>query len=232
MSARLESMRAERRRAQALSGLRGLARAPDTGAPSTVSTTVDVLGAAGAQPQEHCDLCGRDVPPEHRHMLDLEQRAIVCSCEACWALRSGEEQFAPVGHRTLWLEDFDMPDDLWASLGIPIGLAFFMHSSVTECVVALYPSPAGATESELRFETWMALRERNPVLAGLEPDAEALIVNRMGDRHQYAIAPIDRAYELVGLIKSRWEGISGGRGVEQAVERYFDALRDAAGTPA
>ena len=39
-----------------------------------------------------------------------------------------------------------------------------MHSSVTDCVVAMYPSPAGATESELHFETWNRLVEMNPVL--------------------------------------------------------------------
>ena len=37
---------------------------------------------------------------------------------------------------------------------IPIGLAFFMRSSVSGGVVAFYPSPAGATESELSLEAW------------------------------------------------------------------------------
>ena len=103
-----------------------------------------------------------------------------------------------------------------------------MHSSVTDCVVALYPSPAGATESELHFETWRELRVLNPVLDELEQDAEALIVNRLSDPPSYAIAPIDRAYMLVGLVKSRWEGISGGAGVDEAVAGFFDELRSAA----
>ena len=33
--------------------------------------------------------------------------------------------------------------------GLPIGLAFMIRSSVSGGIVALYPSPAGATESEL-----------------------------------------------------------------------------------
>jgi hypothetical protein len=33
---------------------------------------------------------------------------------------------------------------------------------------------------------------------------------------------------LVGLVKSVWEGISGGAGVEKAIEGYFDELRAAA----
>ena len=103
-----------------------------------------------------------------------------------------------------------------------------MHSTVTNCIVAMYPSPAGATESELHFETWSRLVEMNPVLRELESDAEGLIVNRTSDPHQFAIAPIDRCYMLVGLIKAAWEGISGGAGVEQAIARYFDELREVA----
>ena len=48
-------------------------------------------------------------------------------------------------------------------------------------MVALYPSPAGATESELHFASWSRMVELNPVLAALEPDIEGLIVNRLSD---------------------------------------------------
>ena len=204
---------AGRRRALMVSGLRGLAK-PEPPPP-----------APAADAQERCDLCRTTVPPDHRHMLNLYERQIVCVCEACWALRSGDTEFRPTGNRTLWLADFRLPEEIWAQFRIPIGLAFFMHSSVTNCIVALYPSPAGATESELHFATWKRLAEMNPVLKELEPDAEALIVNRMADEPAYAIAPIDRCYMLVGLVKASWEGISGGSGMEDAVERYFDDLR-------
>jgi hypothetical protein len=69
------------------------------------------------------------------------------------------------------------------------------------------------------------------VIDQLETDAEALVVNRMSDPAQYAIAPIDQCYALVGLIKSRWEGISGGSAIETAVPEFFAALRRRA-TPA
>jgi hypothetical protein len=229
MSERLDAMVNGRKRARGVAGLRGLANGAAV-RPAPPLTMIDVMGqAAQALPNEEaCDLCGRGVPEEHRHMLDLEERRIVCTCEGCWALRSGEPRFAPVGHRTLWLEDFALPEDVWASFGVPIGLAFFMFSSVTSCVVAMYPSPAGATESELHFADWQRLTELNPVLETLEPDCEALIVNRMADPPLFAIAPIDRAYELVGLIKRHWDGISGGAAVETAVAGYFEGLRAAA----
>lgn len=174
---------------------------------------------------ERCDLCNTSLPDDHRHLLHLQERRIVCSCEACWALHSGDAEYRPAGMRTLWLPEFELDQELWGRFQIPIGLAFLMRSSVTSGLVAFYPSPAGATESELSLEAWEALVARNPVLDQLESDAEALIVNRLTDPGQYAIAPIDQCYALVGLIKSRWEGISGGDALTQAVPEFFDGLR-------
>ena len=206
---------AARKRAQIVSGLRTMARTPASRAAPN--------GAAGAT--ETCDLCGIAIPEDHRHLLHLVERRIVCTCEACWGMRAGEGDYRPTGQRTLWLSELEVPDDLWASFQIPIGLAFFMRSTVTECVVAMYPSPAGATESELHFESWSRMLELNPVLARMEPDIEGLIVNRLADPAAYVIAPIDRCYELTGTVKASWEGISGGRGVEEAVGRFFETLR-------
>ena len=138
-------------------------------------------------------------------------------------MRSGEGDYRPTGNRTLWLPGLDVPDDLWASFQIPIGLAFFMESTVTACVVAMYPSPGGATESELHFDSWSRMRELNPVLEGLEPDIEGLIVNRLSDPPIYVIAPIDRCYALTGTIKAHWEGISGGAGGRGGGQRVLRA---------
>jgi hypothetical protein len=172
-----------------------------------------------------CELCPIGIGEDHRHLLHLVERRIVCVCETCWSLRSGDPEFRPPGSRTLWLEDFAMADEIWAAFQIPIGLAFLMRSSVSGTIVALYPSPVGATESELDLTVWDALCEANPILDQMEPDAEALIVNRTGDEHQYAIVPVDQCYRMVGLIKSRWEGITGGRGVEDAVGEFFERVR-------
>jgi hypothetical protein len=218
-----------RRRARVVSGLRGLAR-PGPAVPERAPGAVPAPPAPGPEAAAHaaaerCDLCGVTIPDDHRHLLHLVERRIVCSCEACWAMRSGEGDYRPTGNRTLWLPDLELPDDVWAGFQIPIGLAFFMESTVTECIVAMYPSPAGATESELHFESWIRMRELNPVLNGMEPDIEGLIVNRMAEPAMYLIAPIDKCYALTGTIKAHWEGISGGSGVERAVAGFFEALR-------
>jgi hypothetical protein len=201
-------------RAQAVARMRGLAQSGATRDSETPRTTV-----------ERCDLCNTTLPDDHRHMLHLVDRRIVCTCEACWALYSGNAEYRPTGMRTVWLEDFCCAPETWAAFQIPIGLAFFMRSTITQTVVAFYPSPAGATESELTLEAWEALVAANPVLQELDSDAEALVVNRMSDPPQYAIVPIDQCYGLVGLIKSRWEGISGGSAIETAVPEFFAGLR-------
>jgi hypothetical protein len=210
-----------RQRADSMSALRKLAR-PQAPAPARAPTVVELPD------EERCEVCARGIPAEHRHLLNLEERQINCVCDTCWALQSGEARFIPVGNRTLWLDEFQLPEHIWATFRIPIGLAFFMHSSVTDCVIAMYPSPAGATESELHFANWNALVELNPVLEALEPDAEALIVNRMADPPVCAIAPIDRCYMLVGLVKTSWQGISGGPLVEERIQGFFEELRASA----
>ncbi len=174
-----------------------------------------------------CELCPSGVSADHRHLLHLDERRILCVCETCWSMRSGDPEYRPTGSRTLWLEDFAMPDDVWAAFDIPAGLAFMMRSGVSGGIVALYPSPVGATECELDLGAWDRLTEANPVLERLEPDAEALIVNRLGREAggEYVIAPIDQCYRLVGVIKEGWEGISGGDAVDVAVDGFFSRLR-------
>jgi hypothetical protein len=228
---------AARRRAQLVSGLRGIVRpAAPAGTPPGPLDSPEGANASGDRgipgaDGDICDLCGITIAERHRHLLHLVERQIACACESCWNVRSGDPEYRPAGNRTLWLPDLDVPDDLWASFQIPIGLAFFMDSTVTACVVALYPSPGGATESELHFESWRRMRELNPVLDGLEPDIEGLVVNRLSDPPAYAIAPIDQCYALTGAIKMSWQGISGGPAVEDAVAQFFDGLRSE-GVPA
>ncbi|MDX6401928.1 MAG: hypothetical protein QOF27_2534 [Gaiellaceae bacterium] len=172
---------------------------------------------------EHCDLCGVEIPPDHRHLLHLEERRIACSCEACRALLQGDSPWRPTGTRTLWLNDLVFSDEVWGRFGIPIGLAFFL-TRASGGVVALYPSPAGATESELDLDAWAELVSANPGLQNLEPEIEGLIVNRLSEPQQYAVAPVDECYRLVGLIKTAWQGISGGPSVGAAVESFFSEL--------
>jgi Fe-S cluster biogenesis protein NfuA/nitrite reductase/ring-hydroxylating ferredoxin subunit len=194
---------------------------------------VSVETAADAHESAGCELCPSGLSVDHRHLLNLDERRIVCVCETCWSVHSGDAEYRPSGSRTLWLDDFEMPEDVWADFDMPTGLAFLMRSSVTGSMIALYPSPAGATECELPLDAWDRLVARNPVLDRLEPDAEALVVNRLakaggGDGGLYVIVPIDQCYRLVGAIKESWEGISGGDAVDACVRAMFTTMRERA----
>jgi len=184
---------------------------------------------APVEETEKCEICGNSVADDHRHLLELNERRILCACEPCIAMKAGLDSYCPVGTRILWLDDFQFSDELWAAFQLPVGLAFFLRSTGTNTVVALYPSPAGATECELHLESWQKLVELNPILNDLEADGEALVVNRMSGEHQHAIVPIDECYRLVGLIKSTWEGISGGDAISNAVPKFFTYVRHKAG---
>ena len=212
--------------------LRGRARPMTGGAVPAVRRLRQLAQARPPSPvssapragDDHCDLCGVVIDPDHRHLLHLVDRRIMCACEPCFAMRAGDAELRPAGTRVLFLDDFVLDDDLWAKFQIPIGLAFFLLRERGQGVVALYPSPAGATESELHLAAWDELVAANPILRELEAEVEALIVDRISEPRRCVIVPIDRCYELVGMIKSRWEGISGGRAIDDAVAEFFTAL--------
>jgi hypothetical protein len=126
------------------------------------------------------------------------------------------------------LDDFRLSDAEWDALGIPIGLAFFFFSTPEGRILALYPGPAGPTESLLTLDAWTGLVARNPFLADLEPDVEALLVNRVNGANEYYVMPIDRCYALVGLIRTHWQGIAGGEEVWEAIGSFFASLREPA----
>ena len=175
-------------------------------------------------PDEQCDLCAEPIAPEHRHLLDLESRRLLCACRACSILfdRSGAGggHYRLIPDRVVALEDVGLDDATWQGFGIPVDMAFFFHSSAAGRVVAFYPSPLGATESLLDLDAW-----DDRLLAGLEPDVEALLVNRTRGRREHWIVPVDRCYELVGLVRTHWSGFTGGDEVWQALDEFFDRLR-------
>jgi hypothetical protein len=123
-----------------------------------------------------------------------------------------------------------LPDTAWEGLHLPIDLAFFLYSTPAGRVIALYPSPAGATESLVALEAWQTLTEDNPELRDFEPDVEALLVNRTkGARACYRVG-IDECYKLVGLIRAHWRGLSGGSQVWDVIGRFFADLKERTGS--
>lgn len=50
----------------------------------------------------------------------------------------------------------------------------------------------------------------NSVLDSMQPDVEALLVDRIDSTPFYCFAPIDVCFELAGAIRKQWRGLSGG----------------------
>ena len=118
-----------------------------------------------------------------------------------------------------------MSDAEWESLSLPINLAFFFFNTPSQKMVAMYPSPAGATESLLPLAAWSSLVRQNPLLEEMQADVEALLVNRVGEKRDYFLAPIDKCFELVGTIRMHWRGLSGGEEVWRAIDEFFARLK-------
>jgi hypothetical protein len=180
---------------------------------------------------EQCELCSAPLAPDHAHLVELAQRRLTCACDACAVLFSNQvaSNYRRVPRRVQYLADFRLSDIAWAALQLPIELAFFLHSTPAGRVVALYPSPAGATEALVDPGAWAALVEDNPVLQTLEPDVEALLVNRIGAAREYFRVGVDNCYKLVGLLRQTWRGLSGGPLVWGEIAGFFADLRERSG---
>jgi len=180
---------------------------------------------------EVCELCATPLGPMHRHLLELPKHRILCACDPCAILfvDNARQLYRRIPRDVRRLDHFQMDDQEWDSLLIPIKLAFFVNSSVAGKVVAQYPSPGGAMESSLDLEYWDAIVNRNPVLHQFAPDVEALLVNRIASPPQYYRAPIDHCYRLVGIIRSHWRGLSGGSEFWKQIDEFFQLLSRATG---
>jgi hypothetical protein len=187
------------------------------------------VAAAAREAEEQCELCSEAIAPLHRHLLDLHSRRLLCACRACSILfdspAAGSGHYRLVPAECRYLEGFELDDALWQSLRIPVDMAFFFESSAADRVAAFYPSPVGATESLLELPAWEELASRNPILRELAPDVEALLVNRARGAREHWVVPVDRCYELVGLIRSGWKGFGGGHEVWEQIGEFFDRLR-------
>jgi hypothetical protein len=181
-----------------------------------------------AQVEEKCELCGAPISAEHRHMLDLESRELMCACRACSTLfdrgAAGGGHFRLVGDRRLSLDELELDDLTWERLRIPVDIAFFFHSTRDGRVMAFYPSPMGPTESQLELDAWEQIAAANPVLATMEADVEALLVNRSHGARRQWLVPIEDCYALVGLIRLSWKGLSGGSEVWKQIATFFAGL--------
>jgi hypothetical protein len=177
---------------------------------------------------ERCELCGTGLASTHEHGLALPSRQLLCLCKACAILtpEGPEGRYRCIPRRIQFLPDFRMTEWQWDRLQIPVALAFFYRNSTIGKVAAGYPSPAGLIESLIEQEAWEALIADNPSLEAMTPDVEALLVNRIGSRNEYFILPMDHCFRLIGLMRARWHGLSGGDDAHKEMEEFFAWLKE------
>lgn len=188
-----------------------------------VGTPVPAPAPVPSEVVEHCELCGKVAGPEHGHVVDTENRALKCVCRPCYLLFTEEAgRFRAVPDRFLTGQRLTSAE--WESLGIPVGSAFFLRSGPQ--VTAFYPSPAGATECLLNLDAWASLAETRPLLAAARPEVEGILI-RDGECF---LVPIDRCYELVGLVRMYWKGFDGGTEAHEAIDSFFATIRARAGS--
>jgi hypothetical protein len=172
-------------------------------------------------------MCAESISEEHQHVVNLESRALMCTCRGCYLLFTAEQaqlRYRAVPDRYLSFPEFSFGACEWDELQIPVGLAFLFHNSVQDRIVAFYPGPAGATESELSLDAWQRIAGVNPRLGQLRPDVEALLLRGASRDHPgYSahVVPIDTCYELVGRLRSLWRGFDGGAEAQAAIEAFF-----------
>lgn len=185
--------------------------------------------SSGTLVEQRCELCGAAIRIDHRHLMQVVERRLLCCCQVCAILFGNDTEelyrLVPTHSRLLAATEFSLTDAQWEAFQIPIDMAFFFNSTPQSRVVAFYPGPAGVTESLLDLSAWEELRAANPVLAELEPDVEALLINRAHGARDYYKVPIDRCYALTGIIRLQWRGLTGGTEAWTAIRGFFSDLQ-------
>jgi len=219
--------------------------------PPGLRRFLDQTRAPKPTPGERCEMCGEPIAPEHSHVVNIQNRALMCTCRGCYLLfthtGAAQGKYRAVPDRHLYDPAFTLSDAVWDDLQIPVKMAFFFRNSALDRFVAFYPSPAGATESLLPLETWTEVMTANPAFADIDPDVEALLLRRGNNPHaatsfpapldaaaddgapvrtECYLAPVSSCYELVGRVRLHWRGFSGGEEVWREIDGFFADLRD------
>lgn len=191
------------------------------------------LRVGAVEPQAlhgQCELCSLPLTEVHRHLFEVATQGVVCACDGCALTFEGvaNGRYKPVPRDARALPD-DVAEAIpWEQLSLPINLAFFVREDEAGTVSASYPSPGGVTRSTVPIDTVDEIFDANGILGSLEPRVEALLVNRLTQKTEAFVIPIDLCYELTGLIRLNWRGFSGGEDVRREMNAFFDRLRSRA----
>jgi hypothetical protein len=178
-----------------------------------------------ATPGERCEMCAAPIADAHSHVVNLGSRSLLCTCRACYLLFTHDD--ATLSYRAVpdrYLSFPALAPAVWDELQLPVGTAFLFLNSHLERIVAFYPGPAGATESDLPLDAWGRVVAAAPSLSALRPDVEAVLVRATGQDIACFLVPIDVCYELVGHLRRLWRGFDGGQDVRRQLDEFFAGI--------
>jgi hypothetical protein len=183
---------------------------------------------------DRCEMCAEPVPATHRHLLEIgpeHAQRVLCACQACTLLfdhrAAGGGHYRLIPRRHVPLPGFQLDDVLWAGLGVPVDMAFFVRHA-DGAVTARYPGPLGTVRAGVAAQTWRRVEELNPDVRGMDTDVEALLVRRGRDVREHWLVGVDDCYRLAALVRTAWTGISGGSQVWARLDEFFTELRGTA----
>lgn len=186
------------------------------------------LEAAEPGPGAACEFCSEPLGEPHEHVLEIASGGLACSCTACALLfdRPGQERRRlPRDARALGCR---LTEQEWASLEIPVKLAFVTVAG-NGAVMAGYPGPGGVAQAVVAPEAWAAIRAAHAELQRLQPELECVLIQRLEPAGEMFIVPLDQAYRLAGLVRRHWQGLSGGPEVRRQVNAFCAQLSTGAG---
>ncbi|MFH8410090.1 DUF5947 family protein [Streptomyces sp. NPDC018019] len=191
---------------------------------------------AGPPPGPRCELCsGPRGAGRHGHVVDLDDRGLLCVCRACGLLLThhgtAQGRYRGVPERYRHVRHFALGAGQWEELQLPVGMVFCFRNSRLGRYVVFYPSPGGATESLLPDAAWERVMAVNPGVSDLADDVEALLLRRVGEQVECHLVPIDTCYDLVGRMRLHWRGFDGGERVRGELDAFFAELRGRSAEP-
>jgi hypothetical protein len=191
--------------------------------------------AGGSQTrEERCELCSVPVGLRHPHVADLDERRLACACLACAILfrqpGAREGRYRTVPDRVLSDPATTLAESDWQQIEVPVRLAFFFFSSRANRWMALYPGPAGTTETELPAQAWADVSSNLSLISEVAPDVEALLAyaRRGTTTAECFLVPITACYELTAKLRRHWRGFDGGDDARREIEQFFGELRSRA----
>lgn len=197
-----------------------------------MSTPYEVLSRITSRPAaepagQRCEMCAEPVADEHRHVVDTTGRELMCVCRGCHLLFTepgAALRYRSVPDRHLALPGLVDGPALWDALQIPVGLAALFRNSALDRLVAVYPGPAGATESDLDLAAWQEIAAADARLSLMADDVEVLLLRATPDGTQAFVIPVDRCYQFIGGLRLRWRGFDGGQEVSAFIDGFFADL--------